>query len=265
MSKQGSVSNYDQSVIINGFRLSGVQDLNGSYTIQKTPINILGQGHVLSLLNAPTEGNFSFSRNMISEDPLLNLTGNSGFSGTIDYLEKSFGFSGGYLTSYSVSCGIGQIPTINTDITVFGDIGSGLSHDATGTHPAIYTPSQGSIFIECEGTGTNRITSFDYNINVNREPIYKVGSKAPVEVCLIKPLEMTANFTLSVDDYETKRVLDILESPQTSNIKVLIKSADLSQTLQTYEIANASLISETLSSTTEEEMTVNLSYQGYLN
>ena len=67
MSKQGSVSNYDQSVIIM-VRLSGVQDLNGSYTIQKTPINILGQGHVLSLLNAPTEGNFSFSRNMISED-----------------------------------------------------------------------------------------------------------------------------------------------------------------------------------------------------
>jgi len=265
MSKQASVSNYDQSVIINGFRLSGVQDLNGSYTIQKTPINILGQGHVLSLLNAPTEGNFSFSRNMISEDPLLNLTGNSGFSGTIDYLEKSFGFSGGYLTSYSVSCGIGQIPTINTDITVFGDIGSGLSHSVTGTHPAIYTPSQGSIFIECEGTGTNRITNFDYNININRQPIYKVGSKDPVEVCLIKPLEMTANFTLSVDDYETKRVLDILESPQTSNIKVLIKSADLSQTLQTYEIINASLVSETLSSSTESEMTVNLSYQGYVN
>ena len=100
---------------------------------------------------------------------------------------------------------------------------------------------------------------------MNRQPIYKVGSKDPVEVCLIKPLEMTANFTLSVDDYETKRVLDILESPQTSNIKVLIKSADLSQTLQTYEITNASLVSETLSSSTDAEMTVNLSYQGYVN
>ena len=33
----------------NGFRLSGVQDLNGSYNIQKTPINILGQGHCLYL------------------------------------------------------------------------------------------------------------------------------------------------------------------------------------------------------------------------
>lgn len=265
MNKQGSVSNYDQSIIVNGYRLSGVQDINGSYNIQKTPINILGAGHVTSLLNSPVEGNFSFSRNMISEDPLLNLTGDSEFSGVIEYLGNSFGFSGGYLTSYSVSCGIGEIPTINTDISVFGDIGSGISHTQTETHPAIYIPNQGSISINCDGSESNRVTNFEYSINMRRNPIYTVGSIYPAEVCLIKPLEITANFTLSIDDYDSKRVLDAILSPETSNIQVQIKSADLSQTIATYNLNNASLLSESISSNTEDETSVNLSYQGYVN
>lgn len=260
-----AVTKSDQSIIINGFGLSGVTDISATYSVRKEANNILGVGYVTKTLSGPPEASLSISRNMVSTDPLLNLTGDVGFSGTIDYLGKQIGFSSGYLSSYSVSCQIGAVPSIEADISVFSDFGTGIIQSETGSHPAIQIPNQGSIFIECKGSGTNRITSFDYNISINREPIYAVNSFYPADVIFKKPIELSANFTISIGDYETERMVKYLQSQNESDINIIVKTPDLSQTIQTFEIKNASLVSEAFSSSVESEASVNLSYIGYVN
>jgi len=255
----------DQSVIINGFGLSGVTDMSATYSIRKDPKKVLGVGCVTQSLSAPPEASLSISRNMVSTDPLLNLTGDLGFSGTIDYLGKKIGFSSGYLNSYSVSCQIGAIPTVEVDIGVFGDFGTGIVESETGTHPAIQIPNQGSISIECKGSETNRITNFDYNISINRDPIYAVNSFLPADVVSQKPIEMSANFTISVADYETERMVEYLQEQNESDITIVVKTPDQLQTIQTFEIKNASLVSEAFSSSLDSEGSVSLSYVGYAN
>ena len=68
-----SYSNYEQKIVLNGFALSGVQDVNGSYGINEKPLKIAGVGFVDALIESPLEGNFSISRDMVSKDPLIQV------------------------------------------------------------------------------------------------------------------------------------------------------------------------------------------------
>lgn len=162
-----SVLGYEQQFYLNGTQISGVQSVEGSYSISEKPINVLGWGHVnknfyeqadafqvneqgllidsdgfrllqekictkerskklpesLAVLNAPLEGNFSINSILVSEDFMLNFTGDNPFTGSIHYGNSYFGFHSGYITSHSVSCDIGRLPTTTTNIRVLGDIG----------------------------------------------------------------------------------------------------------------------------------------------
>lgn len=162
-----AVLGYEQQFYLNGTQISGVQSVEGSYSISEKPINVLGWGHVnrsfykqaeyfqvteqgflldadgfkllqekictrernerlpesLALLDAPLEGTFNINSILVSEDFMLNFTGDNPFTGSIHHGNSYFGFHSGYITSHSVSCGIGQLPTTSTNIRVLGDIG----------------------------------------------------------------------------------------------------------------------------------------------
>lgn len=127
-----SYSNYQQSVIINGYELQGVQSVSASYGISEKPVQVAGIGFVDALIDKPLEGTFSINRKMVSQDPLLekNVLGEYKFDeeeidGAILYDNKSKGFSftQARVSRYSVSCSSGEIPDIQTDITVYGRLG----------------------------------------------------------------------------------------------------------------------------------------------
>ena len=127
-----SYSNYEQKIVINGFALSGVQNVDGNYGINENPLRVAGVGFVDALIEAPLEGNFSISRDMISLDPLVETDALGRYVYDEDYISgvilydndnKGFGFTKGRVSRYSVSCSAGEIPTIDTEIRVFGELG----------------------------------------------------------------------------------------------------------------------------------------------
>ncbi len=135
-----SYSNYEQTVVLNGYALSGVQDVNGSYGISESPIRVAGVGFIDALVEAPLEGNFSISRKMVSSDPLVeyDALGNFTFdeneiSGAILYDNdtKGFGFTRARLNRYSVSCSVGDVPDIDVDLTVYGELGKNVLSNST--------------------------------------------------------------------------------------------------------------------------------------
>ena len=135
-----SYSNYEQKIVLNGFALSGVQDVNGSYGISEQPLRIAGVGFVDALIESPLEGNFSISRDMVSRDPLIELNSIDKYTYDEDFISgailydndtKGFGFTKGRVSRYSVSCSVGQIPTIDLDIRVFGELGQRVLSEET--------------------------------------------------------------------------------------------------------------------------------------
>ena len=135
-----SYSNYEQTVVLNGYALSGVQDVNGSYGISESPIRVAGVGFIDALVESPLEGNFSISRKMVSSDPLIeyDALGNFTFdeneiSGAILYDNdtKGFGFTKARLNRYSISCSVGDVPDIDVDLTVYGELGKDVLSSST--------------------------------------------------------------------------------------------------------------------------------------
>lgn len=135
-----SYSNYEQKIVLNGFILSGVQNVDGNYGINENPLRVAGVGFVDALIEAPLEGNFTISRDMVSRDPLIETNSLGRYTYDEDYVSgvilydndnKGFGFTKGRVSRYSVSCSAGEVPTINTDIRVFGELGQYVLSEKT--------------------------------------------------------------------------------------------------------------------------------------
>lgn len=284
-----SYSNYEQTVIINGYALSGIQDVNGSYGISEKPVKIAGVGFVDALIEGPLEGNFSVNRKMVSNDPLLaaNSVGKYTYdeqeiSGAILYDNdtKGFGFTRGRISRYSVNCSVGEIPDIQTDITVYGNLGSGVSMDAaTETHPPIQYPDQSSIKVQISDFSIDAISDFSYSRTINLSPVYAIpkgtsvdwddGEVAypnlePVQVDTQYPIETDINLTIIADEYQIREIKDRIQAAPKSDVVIKICEAlNHDNIINSFTGNNVRLISESLSSTIDGEMSISLTYKGY--
>jgi hypothetical protein len=265
VANKNAVSNYEQQFYLEGVQLSGVTNINGSYSITEEPINIIGQGYKYPVRQGPLVGNFGISRYYIGEDIFLNYTGDGSFAGSINYNDKSFGFNGGYLTEYSLSAGVGQIPTSDISIVVHGEIGAGVDSEGTLAHPAIQIPNQGSITLDCKGYQTNRVTSFSYTLRIDREPLYKIGQSSPIQVTRKCPLKQEATFEIECDDFEIQNIREYLIQPEQQDINLSFSNPIDDSLIETFTIQKARLLNQSLSSDGSDIMTVSLAYQGYIN
>lgn len=286
--KSASLS-YEQNFYVNGTGLSGVQSIDGSYGVSERPINILGHGYVNHILDGPLQGDFTINRILINQDAMLNMTGeNAAFSGVVSYNTYgssntgSFGFYSGYLTSYKLSCDIGSLPEVSTDISVYGDLGRGLlsaselagKDSDSAVDYTINPPNQGSMTIYCDelNTASNRIVSLNHEIACQREAIYALptsasdaSAKYPVQVDLVYPLEQTTSLSLEIDDYQTKNLYDYLTGVYTGNVNIDIKGSSDDATLASFHLDNARLVSESFSSSIGGVATVNMTFKKYIN
>ena len=85
MATKNAIVNYEQQFYLSGIQLSGVTSLDGAYSISESPINIIGKGYTYPTRNGPMVGNFNITKYYIGEEPLLNYTGDSHLSGSINF------------------------------------------------------------------------------------------------------------------------------------------------------------------------------------
>ena len=288
-----SYSNYEQTVILESVALSGVQNVEGSYGITESPVRVAGVGFIDAFPDAPLEGNFSISRKMVGRDPLLKLTPAGDFrydeheiSGAIlyDNETKGFGFTKARVNRYSVSCTVGNLPDIQTDITVYGQFGSGVMPHLGAPlidHPPMQFPDQSSISISVDDFSTDAITDFSYSRTINLRPVYAIHqgdetdfeqnlpvdfdmkNLSPVQVDTQYPIETDINFTMIVNEYEIREIKDRIQSAPKTNLKIEIKDAKTDEMINSFTGQNVRLISESITSSIEGEMSVSLTYKGY--
>tara|TARA_B110000305_G_C19396102_1_gene617513 strand:+ start:1 stop:882 length:882 start_codon:yes stop_codon:yes gene_type:complete len=249
----------------------------------------------LAVVNAPMEGQFSINSVLVGDDFMMQYTGDNPFTGSIHHGREYFGFYHGYISSHNVSCAVNQIPQTSTNITVFGDIGGapdyfavensedyviqqndfGIAIEGTGPEesynasgsnpfPEIRIPDPGSIRIECAGSETDRVVSFQHSVNVNLRPIYVVGKSGPVQVDVAWPIITTTTFTLEVDEYEYHRMKEYLIKPKIDDIAIKVNDC-FGNKIHHYIIRQARMIGEQVTSSTEGRLTVILTYNSYYN
>lgn len=245
MSKNASPS-YEHIFYVNGTGISGIRDLDISYSVSRNPISALGVGHIQPSLSDAIQGEISFTRDLIYEDPLFALIGDQMVNGTLIYaadLEESngqvIGFTSGYLTSYNTRATVGDVPTTQCSFAVFGQLGSGVREgelDYSGIHPlpSIKFINQGSIILNVDQSETNRIMSYDQQYTMERVPIYDLKEKtsqdyyAPTQVISKTPISVTTNFVVEVDDFHTANMMDNTRSGVYRDLDLYIRQVDRS-------------------------------------
>ena len=266
MSTKGANLNYEQKLFINGIPVSGVTNIDGSYEISEEPINIIGKGYAYPVRQGPLVGNFNVSKYYIGKEQFLDYVGSTPIDGSIHYGDKNFGFTQGYLSEYSFSAGIGQIPQANASITVHGDIGRSLDNSQSPQpHPKIEIINQGSIELNVAGYTSNRVTNFSYTIRINRTPLYAIGSPFPVQVDTSFPIIQQSSFSIDANDYEIERIREFLVKPKQQDIILTLKNPINNSPIENFEIKNARLSSHVINSSSSDLLSIDFTYDGYIN
>jgi hypothetical protein len=258
----GSISNYENKFFITGQQVVGIESIDINYSNSASVNKILGSTKGLTTIGGAAQQKLSITRNLIYSDPLLSYTGSSNITGGINYDNRSYRFNSGYLDEYMVSCAVGTVPKVTTNITVYDEMQTGAQFTDSNSTPTILIPNQGSISVICDNSTTNRVVGFDYAVKRYRKPMYTIGSLFPSEIISFPILEYASSVQIDVDDAFLQSGLSFLKNRENKSISFIINGRGGSL-IQSLTIPNASLVGESLSSSADGGVKLTLNYIGH--
>lgn len=255
---KSSVSNYESNLFISGVKVYGVNSANFGYSLPVEHISVIGYDKFGTFTNAAPQSSLSVQKYLAKDDMFLGFTGTLGISGGLYYHGKNFSFDNAYLNNYTVSCSVGNFPSLSCNFNIFGNVGTGLTNSGTAQTGALTIVRPADIKIQCDGSGTNRIESFNYSVECPRQVFHTPTGGPPSDVKTTRPFRVSAQFSIGVDDYESKRLFDYISSSNTQTIKITIGS------LATFTMSNMEFIGESVNSTATDDLVMTLNYIGYV-
>jgi len=275
----GRIRREAEKITINRTGILGVQSISTQYESVARPLDSLGiteiqyapQGAqtaslqlntlLTNTLGAGYGGSYSL-------DVMQNFTGDIPFSGIIDYGTEKIYFSQGYMETYSVSCGIGEIPQTSTTSAIYGDFGTGVLFSEyaqdPGLIPSLNIPSYSSMEVNLDEFTTNRMTSFSVDIATPRVPIYTLNADKPDKVIAGTPIEVNVNFSLDIDDYEIKNMRFVPEQTVFRDTTITLKKNNSDVELLRYSFDNMLLTSESFRAGVDSNAAINFNLRSFI-
>ena len=212
-----SYDNYafdEQQVYISGEQLPGVESL--STTLEQPEDDLLSMGFTNVVGTAPdgfVNGEISVNRFLVTPRDTLTGCFENGVSGHVRYGEGAYIFQTGLISSYSCTCALNEVPNLDFSLSTWGKVGgaSGIFQPGAETpHPEeLVLPSDGDIEIQitdCEGghavdLTTNAVREFEYNIDIEWEPILTLGASEPQGFMVRYPIRVETIVTIELNDF----------------------------------------------------------------
>jgi len=274
----GRIRREAESITINRTGILGVQSISTQYESVARPLDSLGiteiqyapQGaqtaslQLNTLLTNTLEAGYGDSYSL---DVMQNFTGDIPFSGIIDYGTEKIYFSQGYMETYSVSCGIVEIPQTSTTSTIYGDFGTGsfpFWAQTSETPTSLNIPSYSSMEVNLDEFSSNRMTSFSVDIATPRVPIYTLNADKPDKVIAGTPIEVNVNFSLDVDDYKIKNMRFVPDETVFRNATITLKKNNSDTTLLSYSFDNMLLTSESFQGGVDSNAAANFNLRSFI-
>lgn len=267
-----------QRFFINTQEIFGIQDINISYEQNLRPLKVLGMGEPVMVPDGIARTNCIINSLVIGSDKFIALTGTTGFNGYLiksrDQYTDNFSFVSGYLTSYASRASIGEIPAVSVNIAAFGNVGpfdlsespivSGHFTTISGGNSSFLSTiaDPGSITLNLDDFTTNRVLSYDLNVNVSRNAIYPLNTRVPTKVETNYPIEISLEFQFIKNDYTIQKLHSSPLQPKVRNISLILRDSNDS-IITNYNLQNLFLVQEQQSVGTEGPVVINALYRGY--
>lgn len=276
----GRIRRDAESIVINGTGIQGVTSATLGYdSAASSPLSNLGinriqyapQGPQTVSLQLNTLLTHYFPENyadITASDHMLNFTGDLPFSGIVSYGNEKIEFTEAYLETYSVSCGVGEIPSTSTTSVIYGQMGTGNNvpswEQSSASAPTLSIPSYSSMEVNLDEFNTNRMLSFSVEIATPRVPLYAVGLDSPTGVIAGTPIEVNVNFVLDIDDYEIKNMRFVPEQTVFQNTTITLNKNNSQDKIIEYSFQDMLLTSESFQASADGNAGANFNLRSFI-
>jgi hypothetical protein len=171
------------------------------------------------------------------------------------------------METYSVSCGIGEIPQTSTTSAIYGDFGTGsfpFWAQTSETPTSLNIPSYSSMEVNLDEFTTNRMTSFSVDIATPRVPIYTLNADKPDKVIAGTPIEVNVNFSLDIDDYKIKNMRFVPEQTVFRDTTITLKKNNSDVELLRYSFNDMLLTSESFQAGVDSDAAINFNLRSFI-
>lgn len=257
---------------LNQSQVHGVQDIQASYQMPVQHTKYLGMNSSFYTPEGAKGATLSVTSLLTTSNDFLACTGEAGNYGFITKKSNPssnvlFGFQSGYLTSYTCGAQIGEVPTVRANFEIYNDAGSIASQGNFNQSNVVSLVNSNSIDIGVNDFITNRVNSFNLNINANRNAAYYLGSSTPFSVRTIYPLEVSCEFNIAQDNYALQKLSDL--SYNIKNISnFYIKTKDFNGNSVNFDFGSSLCyfidVSEDFSASVNSPVGITVRYKGYL-
>lgn len=245
--------------------LKGVQNIAFSQEVVETPVQHLGKSFNGTVISGPTNVTAQIDKFLLNTDFVTGLLLTSDISGQFEYGGNTVDFSKAVINGYAVSANVGELPEISFDLSIYGGLKGGEApiKDQSSPDDEIQNVPEEGILATFDKESTNALQSFSFSESYSIQPVYGIGNTEPSDLVFVGPVNQEASLTIEIDDYEFEETFSFLSGSKdrARNIKLQISGSE--GILNTFQLENAHLVSESISASQGGTSIANLKYKGY--
>ena len=244
-------------------KLKSITSVAFSQDIQEENTQVVGKDLGFKSILGPTQTRVAIDKTLNNEDFIRTLAGRSDISGQFEYGDSMLSFSTACINNFSVNATINELPQASFDLTVYGSL-SGTSTSVSSTandDNATKEVKVEELTVTFDKNSTNAVQSFSFSEVFNKQAFYKIGENEPSDIKTVGTIQQEAEINIEVEDYEIEETFSFLSGTKDRNRTIKLEIGNPVQ--NTYQLQNASLVSESISLSAGGTPVASLVYRGY--
>jgi len=245
-------------------KLKSIKNIAFSQEVQEENAQVVGKDLGFKSITGPTQTKVVIDKTLNSNDFIRNLAGRSDIFGQFEYGDNAMRFLSGCINNFSVNATINEIPETSFDLTIYGSLSP-----QTTVLPSFLQAEDNDLeevkveelTVTFDKNSTNAVQSFSFSEVFNKEAFYKIGSDEPSEIKTVGTIQQEAEINIEVEDYEIEETFGFLSQTKDRNRTIKLEIGNPVQ--NTYQLQNASLVSENISLGVGGTPVASLVYRGY--
>lgn len=255
------VGSENARVIIQGIAITGITDISFSSSVEEKAVVLLAERGINRKVNNGHTVQCKISKSYLGKERLQEFTGMTNLSGQFIYGTSALEFDQAAISSYSISADATSSPKVSVDIKIFGDFKPATTIQAGAPDYGFENLGPESTFINVENRNSI-LTNFSYNVNFDVKPTYEISSTKSSSSKILSPIKYSTSADMLMDEQEFVDVTGLMGTEGFNrNITFEMKNEG-STVLNTYNIPNASISSQSASVAAGDLVKMSVKYQG---
>ena len=245
-------------------KLKSIKNIAFSQEVQEENVQVLGDDLGFKSIIGPTQTRVAVDKTLNSNDFIRNLAGRSDILGQFEYGDNAMRFVSGCINNFSVNATINEIPQTSFDLTIYGSLSPQTTLLPSFLQAEDNDPEEAKVeelTVTFDKNSTNAVQSFSFSEVFNKQAFYQIGQNEPSDIKTIGTIQQEVAIDIEVEDYEIEETFSFLSETKDRDRTIKLEIGNPVQ--NTYQLQNASLVSESIALGVGGTPVASLIYRGY--